>query len=127
MPKKPTEGAPAGLRAPGLALWSSVVDEYELEEHERALLVEAVRTADLLHDLDEIVRREGPMVQGPQGRIAHPAAKEARAQRIVLARLLAALRLPAGEEGDQQASARVRRPQRRSGARGAYGIRGAVS
>jgi hypothetical protein len=34
------------------------------------------------------------------------AAIEARQQRIVLARVLAALRLPAGEEGDQQPSAR---------------------
>jgi hypothetical protein len=39
----------------------------------------------------------------------------ARQQRIALARLLAALRLPAGAEGDHHASAR---PQRRVGVRG---------
>ncbi|MDQ3452051.1 MAG: hypothetical protein M3493_05025 [Actinomycetota bacterium] len=44
---------------------------------------------------------------------------EARQQRIALARLLAALRLPAGEV--------EQRPQRRVGVRGTYGITGAVS
>ena len=100
-----------------------MADDYELEEHERALLAQAARTVDLLDELDKVVRREGAMVTSPHGLIAHPAAKEARAQGITLARLLAALRLPSGEEGDQQASARARRPQRRSGARGSYGIR----
>lgn len=101
-----------------------MVGPFELEEHELALLVEAVRTVDLLDVLDARVRAEGPMLTGPQGERAHPAAVEARQQRIALARLLAALRLPAGEAGDQQANAR---PQRRVGARGVYGIRGAVS
>ncbi|HLM07095.1 MAG TPA: hypothetical protein VK402_18085 [Blastococcus sp.] len=44
---------------------------------------------------------------------------EARQQRIALARLLAALRLPAGEE-----EAGDRRPQRRMGVRGVYGVGG---
>jgi hypothetical protein len=122
--RKAPEMAPAGLGAEALALWSSVVDAYDLEEHERTLLVQAVRTVDLLEKLDEEVRRDGPLVESPQGQKAHPAATEARQQRIALARLLAALRLPSGEEGDQQAGAR---PQRRVGVRGTYGIRGAVS
>lgn len=63
------------------------------------------------------------MVDSPQGTKAHPAAVEARAQKIALARLLAALRLPAGAEDDQASG---RRPQRRSGPRGVYGIRGAA-
>lgn len=111
---------PAGTKAAGKRLWSSITDDYDLDEHELVLLREAVRTVDLLADLDVIVKREGPTVDGPQGVRAHPAAVEARQQRIVLARVLAALRLPSGEEGDQQASAR---PQRRGGARGVYGIR----
>ncbi len=119
------EKAPTGLGADARALWSSVIEEYDLEEHERALLVEACRTVDLLTKLDAEVRRDGPVLDSSQGLRAHPAAVEARQQRIALARLLAALRLPAGEEGDQQAGAR--RPQRRVGVRGTYGIRGAVS
>src|SRR5947209_7082751 len=118
--RKPAEGAPAGLGAEARALWSSVVDVFDLEEHERTLLVQAVRTVDLLAKLEAQLQRDGVMVESPQGLKAHPAATEARQQRITLARLLAALRLPNGEEGDQQASAR---PQRRSGVRGTHGIR----
>ena len=119
-----TSKPPAGLGPSGRRLWDSIVGPFELDQHELALLVEAVRTTDLLDQLDAEVRRDGPMVDSPQGRKAHPAATEARQQRITLARRLAALRRPTGEEGDQQASARPRRPQRRSGARGTYGIRG---
>ncbi len=116
--------APPETRAPGRALWASITTDYDLDEHERVLLIEAVRTVDALDQLDAAVRRDGPLTEGPQGTRAHPALVEARQQRIALARLLAALRLPAGEAGDEKVSAR---PQRRSGARGVYGIRGAVS
>jgi len=101
-----------------------VVVDFSLDEHERVLLIEAVRTVDVLDLLDAAVRRDGPLLEGTQGTRAHPAAVEARQQRIALARLLAALRLPSGDVGDEKLSAR---PQRRSGARGVYGIRGAVS
>jgi len=100
-------------------LWASVVADYELDEHETVLLLEACRTVDLLVELDAAVRRDGALVASPQGQKAHPGAVEARQQRVALARLLAALRLPAGSEGDQ---AEGRRPQRRVGARGVYGI-----
>lgn len=116
------EAPPEGTEEAGRRLWDSVLTEYELEEHERALLVEAVRTVDLLARLEVIVTEEGPVIDSPQGRKAHPAAVEGRQQRIALARLLAALRLPAGDEEDRQSGAR--RPQRRAGARGVYGIKG---
>ena len=74
------QAPPVGLKANGRGLWSSITDDYDLEEHERALLAQAARVVDLLDELDEVVRREGAMVTGPQGLIAHPAAKEARAQ-----------------------------------------------
>lgn len=121
MPNAP-ESAPRGLGKGGLALWHSVADDYELEEHERTLLVQACRVVDLLDKLDVEVRRDGPLVDSPQGMKPHPAAVEARQQAVVLARLINVLRLPNGEEGDQQASAR--RPQRRPGVRGVTPIRG---
>ncbi len=74
---------------------------------------------DLLEHLDAEVRRDGAMVDSAQGRRAHPALVEARQQRIALARLLAALRLPAGEESEVGGD---RRPQRRMGVRGVYGV-----
>ena len=109
---------PAGTGRAGAKLWRSVLDEYELEEHELLLLREAVRTVDTLDLLERRVQEDGPLLGSSQGERAHPALVEARQQRITLARLQAALRLPAGEEesGDQ------RRPQRRMGVRGVYGI-----
>lgn len=117
---------PAGTEASGARLWTSVLDEYELEEHEMALLREAVRAVDQLDELAAIVRSEGIVVVNPGGgQRVHPAQVEARQLRIALARLLASLRLPAGEDGDVQAGAR--RPQRRVGVRGNYGIRRSAS
>lgn len=111
------ERPPAGTRAAGRRLWESITGEFELDEHELALLREAVRTVDVLDQLDATVRRDGLMVNSPQGDRVHPAVVEARQQKIALARILAALRMPAGDEGDA-------RPQRRSGVRGVY--RGAL-
>lgn len=115
---------PTGLREAGKRLWRSILDDYDLDEHERALLLEACRSVDLLDLLDAAVRKDGPMVDSPQGQKAHPAAVEARQQTIALARLLAALRLPAGADEDR---AEGRRPQRRGAPRGVYPIRGTAS
>ena len=115
--------APTGTRAAGKRLWDAVLADYVLEQHELGLLREMVRTTDLLDELDAVIRRDGLIVAGPGGADrVHPAAVEARQARIALARLSAALRLPAGEEGDTQKDAR--RPQRRVGARGVYRIKG---
>lgn len=57
-PKAPSGAGPAGRR-----LWSSVTAEFDLEEHETALLVEAVRTVDVLAELDELVRSQGAVVE----------------------------------------------------------------
>lgn len=108
-PKPPTGTSEAGRR-----LWCAVVAEYELDEHELALLREAVRTVTLLGELDAAVRRDGALLDTAKGPRAHPAVVEARQQRITLARLLAALRMPADvQHGDG-------RPQRRTGVRGPY-------
>jgi hypothetical protein len=111
---------PTGTKASGKRLWESITAGYDLDEHELALLREAVRTVDTLDDLAAVVSRDGPMIDGAYGVKAHPALVEARQLKIALARLLAVLRLPAGDEGDHQAGARS---QRRVGARGAYGVK----
>ena len=89
---------------------------YVLEQHEEALLREMVRCVDQLDELHAITALEGLVVSGPHGQKTHPALTAAQ-QRIVLARLAAALRLPAGDEDDPAAG---RRPQRRTGVRGVY-------
>jgi hypothetical protein len=101
---------PRGLKTPGRKLWNDVQGNYSLEVHEELLLLEMCRTVDTLDRLARLVAADGPG--------AAWATVEARQQRIVFARLSAAMRLPAGDEGDVQAGAR--RPQRRSGARGVY-------
>ena len=104
---------PRDLQRSGRALWRAVVTEFDLDEHERQLLHETCRTRDLCDRLQTVLDNEGVMSESSQGVRVHPAAVELRQQRIVLARLLAALKVPSGEEG-----ATVRPP------RGVYGIRG---
>ena len=112
--------APAGTGPSGRKLWRGVLADWTLEVHEMTLLTEAVRTVDTLDKLAAIVADEGPVIDGKAGQRAHPALVEARQLKIALARLLAALRLPDGTEGDESQGRR----QRRVGARGTYGIRG---
>jgi hypothetical protein len=104
---------PDGTEDAGRALWRSVVECYDLDEHELALLREAVRVVDTLNMLDDAVKRDGAML----GDKVHPALVEARQGRLVLARILAALRLPEGTETST-------RPQRRGGARRPYRMTG---
>ncbi|MCI4674779.1 terminase [Candidatus Mycolicibacterium alkanivorans] len=120
--KSAVPAPPSGTGPSGRALWNDVLGKYILENHELLLLKEMVRTVDLLDKLHAIVQREGLMVEGPHGSKPHPAVVEARQSKIALARLGAALRLPAGDED----SAGVRRPQRRAGARGVYQLRDSV-
>jgi hypothetical protein len=110
---------PRGSGPAGRKLWRSVVTDYQLEQHEECLLIQAVRCADLLDDLAEALDGAELTVTNRFGEpVTNPLITEQRQQAIVLARLLAAMRLPSGDEAD--------RPQRRS-VRGAYGVRGAVA
>ncbi|WP_200936357.1 hypothetical protein [Marmoricola sp. Leaf446] len=107
--------APPGLGARGRDLWRAVAGDYELGVHERIILAEACRTTDLLDKLESLVVSNGLTVEGPQGMKANPAVVEVRQQRITLARLVAALRIPA-EAPDAP------RTQRR-GTRGVYEVK----
>lgn len=90
---------PAGLSTRGAAYWQRVVQVFELDGAELELLHEACRTLDVLDDLAAAVAEQGVTVRGSTKQIRlHPALAEARAQRLALARLLAALELPA-EDG----------------------------
>ncbi|MBQ0902680.1 hypothetical protein [Micromonospora sp. U21] len=112
--------APKGLGTAGSRLWRSVLDAFELSEQGLTLLRQASRTADLCDQLQAVVDVEGPMVSAKDdGQRAHPALVELRQQRITLARLLVALRVPIGDDDDAV------RTQRR-GIRGVYGGRGAA-
>ncbi len=116
-----TPRPPKGLAVAGRRLWKSVTQEYELDEHERVLLLLACRTTDRLDDIAEALAGQPLTVDNFRGDpVAHPLLNEQRQQSLTLARLLASLRRPSGDEEAEN------RPQRRGGARGSYGIRGAV-
>lgn len=108
---------PKGSGPRGRKLWREVMEAWELDEHERALLIELCRTHDQLEVLHGIVEAEGTIIDSPTGRRTHPAVVEARQQRIAAARLTAVLRLPGGAEGDEIEG---RRQQRRVGVRGIH-------
>lgn len=116
--------APRNLARNGRRLWRSVVSEYDLCEHELALLAAACRTVDRLEDVATALESSELTTRNARGdTVAHPLLVEQRQQGIALARLLASLRLPSGENEDHV----LQRPQHRGAARGAYGIRGSVA
>lgn len=112
--------APEGAKVAGQKLWKAVLSRYVLDEHEMTLLVQAVRMADTCADLQAFIDKNGLMVSGSGGRI-RPAVGELRQQRIALARLLVALRVPIGDQDESPAKTAAPRLQRR-GSRGVYSI-----
>jgi len=117
----PPPPAPEGVSPDGREFWAATTEAYEMAEHELLLLEQIVRTKDRIAELDALVEREGLMLQiSPVNIRLHPAVAEARNQRLALARQLATLRLP---EGEQDEDAPVKRPQRRGAARAPYQVR----
>lgn len=114
---------PAELSTTGRALWRFVASNYVLDGHETVLLRELCRTSDALDGLQAVLDAEGLMAETSQGSRPHPALVEARAQRLVMARLLVALGLPSGEAG---ATTLPARPVP-GGVRGIYGVPGGAS
>lgn len=113
--------APDGAGAAGRRLWRAVLAEFELAEYEQVLLRQAVRVADLCEELQRVVVAEGPLLRVDGQPRTHPAVIELRQQRIVLARLVVALRVPFG---DQESDGTVGEPGRlqRRGIRGVYTV-----
>lgn len=112
---------PRGTQTAGRRLWRSIVADFDLAEHELALLRQAVHVADVCDLLQRQVDTDGPLLDGK----AHPALVELRQQRILLARLVVALRVPLGEDVDANDAAAGRTQYR--GTRGVYGIRGGAA
>jgi hypothetical protein len=115
-PPKP----PRGLKTAGRRLWAAVLGDYDLDEHEIQLLEQACGTADLCARLAEAVDDGAPLVTA-DGRMRAELV-ELRQQRIVYARLLAALRVPLGSQEDDSSHDPEQRLQRRAGVRGVYSL-----
>ncbi len=116
-PKSPT--APKTLGTSGRALWRKITDDFDLAEHELALLRQAGETLDAIDRLQASLATDEVLDASPQGRRVHPALPELRQQRIVFARLLAQLGVPAG---DEDAAERTPTKQRRA-TRGTHRMR----
>ncbi len=88
--------APSDLLKSGRALWRETVQAWELTPAEQRVLVEACRTADELDMIRAAIRESPPTVEGSKGQPRpSPLWEEARRHREQLARLFAALKLPA--------------------------------
>ncbi len=120
MPDSPVPAPPRGTRAAGRRLWRAVLEGWELQEHELALLRQAVRVVDVCEALHRLVDDQGPLLADR----VHPALVELRQQRVLLARLIVALRVPLGEAEEEPAVGA--RTQRRA-TRGVYAIRPGVA
>jgi hypothetical protein len=116
--------APEGTKEAGLKLWRAVLTRYDLEEHEVTLLGQACRVADLCADLQKHIDDYGLMVSGSKRVRLRPAVAELRQQRLTLARLIVALRVPIGDQEEDPAKSGTPRLQRRGGTRGFYAISG---
>jgi hypothetical protein len=101
---------PVGLRTGGKRLWRQVTDEFELGEHETAVLLQACRVADLLDRLQDVIDTSDVVVSSPQGVKTHPAVVEFRQQALTLAKCMTSLRIPLDND---QLTARPQRTSRR--------------
>ena len=113
------EPAPEDTGSDGRRLWDAISREYELQEHELVLLLQAVRVADTCADLQAMLDRDGLLVRD---RI-HPASVELRQQRLLLGRLIVALRVPSRDTGGEEGAPRTQY----RGLRGPYAPRGLLA
>ncbi|GAA4951959.1 hypothetical protein GCM10023224_40780 [Streptomonospora halophila] len=98
----------------GRALYDSLTAEFDLNQWELAQLTQAARMADRLDAIHaELAHSEITHVNRHGEHVAHPLLAAERNASLALSRILAALRVPSGDDEDA-------RPQRRTGVRGVY-------
>ena len=108
---------PPGLRARGARYWKKITGEFDLSDSERELLLEVCRTLDNLDALADAVTEHGAVVRGAAGQVTtNPALTEARGQRALAHRLIAAMNLP-DEEGQAVPNAYSQRGKAANAAR----------
>jgi len=97
------------LGARGQRLWDSLLaQDASLKDEQnpmREVALSAARTADRVDHLEGLAQSTDPVVEGRGGPMIHPLLAEVRQQAQLLARLVAALRLPDEATG--------KKPQRR--------------
>ncbi|MEU6709992.1 hypothetical protein ABZ897_00820 [Nonomuraea sp. NPDC046802] len=107
---------PFNLGPRGERLWASLLaQDATLEDEEapgREVALSACRTADRLETLEELAATAEPMIEGRMGPVANPLLTEVRQQAALLARLVAALRLPDQATGKRPQKRQLRGVQR---------------
>jgi hypothetical protein len=99
MAKRPALPVELGKR--GKAYYSQILEDYELEESEVQILLEAARTLDEVEALKGAVSEFGVMTKGSTGQaVVNPALAEMRQARAMFARLVHQLDLPDVEEDE---------------------------
>lgn len=112
----PKVRAPAGLGKAGKALWSSLVAAYEFAPHEVVLVERACRLADREAQLQEVIARDGLVVDGSNGQPRlNGAVAEARLTTLAISRVLGSLKMP--DESGRPLSAASVRSQRAANSR----------
>jgi P27 family predicted phage terminase small subunit len=104
------KSAPSNLKAPGKALWRSILAQFELNAAEFALLHQLCCTIDEITDIQKSLAGSGPLVTGSMGQpVANPLLAVLANHRKVLDQLTAALALPVeGEVAGRRRSARAK-------------------
>ncbi|MEV8081134.1 P27 family phage terminase small subunit [Pseudarthrobacter oxydans] len=103
MARKPALPVELGKR--GKAYYSQILEDYELEESEVQILLEAARTLDEVEALKAAVSELGVTTKGSTGQVVvNPALAEMRQARAMFARLVHQLDLPADEEDEEDKS-----------------------
>lgn len=106
IPKAPPKLGPQGRR-----FWHDMNEAHTFSVAELRLLERACRHVDTVAKLEELVAREGLVIDSPQGGRTHPAVVELRHQSAALRGLVAALSLPPDEDSAGE-TARQRRARR---------------
>lgn len=119
MTRKKTLGVPAGLNDAGEALWSKVTGKYTLRSDELVTLESACRASDRVAAM-EFVRDGAVISTGSMGQlIVHPLIAEIRAHEAQISTLLAKLKLPDEQGGEQVSQQRQAAQSRWASAHGA--------
>lgn len=82
----------------GAAIYRSITDDFDLQEHERFQVEQAARLADEIERLRGELEAAPLIVKGSQGQpVAQPLIEATRSHRLALTRILASLKTPAPE------------------------------
>jgi hypothetical protein len=85
--------APKGLTARSRGIWRGVNRDFDLLDHEQAILEQSLRALDRSEEARAAVDRDGAVVQGRYGPKVHPAAALERDSRTAFLRGLRELGL----------------------------------